>query len=118
MPALRQTSSTVVPSSACRKMKAICCSLNRDLFMENPPPASWTGKVVMAKLTYTRLLRCKAGGGQRSPPRRSRRTRGPPLRHTTQREAAFRSYRRDDDHPRRPFLSYQVTTTLPFHLMI
>ena len=31
-PALRQTSSTVLPSSACRKMKAICCSLNRDLY--------------------------------------------------------------------------------------
>jgi hypothetical protein len=37
MPALRHTSSTRVPSSACRKMKAICCSLNRDFFMENPP---------------------------------------------------------------------------------
>ena len=34
-----QTSSTVVPSSACRRMKAICCSLNRDFFMENPPPS-------------------------------------------------------------------------------
>jgi hypothetical protein len=25
-------------TSACRKMKAIRCSLNRDFFMENPPP--------------------------------------------------------------------------------
>jgi len=28
MPAFRQTSSTVVPSSACFNMNAICCSLN------------------------------------------------------------------------------------------
>jgi hypothetical protein len=38
MPAFRHTSSTRVPSSACRKVNAICCSLNRDFFMENPPP--------------------------------------------------------------------------------
>jgi len=33
IPALRQTSSTVVPSSNCFNMKAICCSLNLDFFM-------------------------------------------------------------------------------------
>jgi hypothetical protein len=38
IPAFRQTSATAVPSSACRSIKAICCSLNRAVFMENPPP--------------------------------------------------------------------------------
>lgn len=38
MPALRQTSSTVVPSSVCFSMKAICCSLNLDFFT---PRISW-----------------------------------------------------------------------------
>jgi hypothetical protein len=38
IPAFRQTSSTVTPSSPCRKMKAICCSLNRDFFMEYSSP--------------------------------------------------------------------------------
>lgn len=41
MRASRQTSSTVVPSSACRRMKAICCSLNFDL---RTGPANFASK--------------------------------------------------------------------------
>jgi hypothetical protein len=38
IPAFLHTSATDAPSSACRNTNAICCSLNRDFFMENPSP--------------------------------------------------------------------------------
>jgi hypothetical protein len=51
MPALRQTSPTVVPSSACRRMNAICASLNFDLFMVLPRPAARISRA--AKLEFS-----------------------------------------------------------------
>src|SRR5215831_4938531 len=40
IPALRQISPTAVPSSPCRRMKAICASVNFDLFMVLPRPTA------------------------------------------------------------------------------
>src|SRR5262249_8339567 len=40
IPALRQISPTAVPSSPCRRMRAICASVNFDLFMVLPRPTA------------------------------------------------------------------------------
>jgi hypothetical protein len=46
-------------SSACRSTKAICCSLHRDVFMENPPPDQ-DGKLEFSSFPRSSL----SGAGQ------------------------------------------------------
>src|SRR6266536_3263128 len=64
MPALRHTSPTAVPSSPCRRMKAICASENFDLFMVRPRP---TARIThAAKLEFSSKDRSrKRGAGHR-----------------------------------------------------
>src|SRR6266516_5486973 len=60
MPALRHTSPTAVPSSPCRRMKAICASENFDLFMVLPRP---TARIThAAKLEFSSKDRARKRG--------------------------------------------------------
>jgi hypothetical protein len=57
IPALRQTSPTAVPSSACHRTKAICASVNFDRFMVLPRPTARISHA--AKLEFSSNLRSR-----------------------------------------------------------
>ena len=59
IPALRQISPTAVPSSPCRRMKAICASVNFDLFMVLPRPTARIAHA--AKLEFSSKIGPKTG---------------------------------------------------------
>lgn len=62
MPAFRHTSSTVVPSSACLRMNAICCSLNLDVFIHGFPCSAFAkpNREFLSKLgpVYGEQVKC------------------------------------------------------------
>src|SRR5215467_12196180 len=63
IPALRQISPTAVPSSPCRRMKAICASVNLDLFMVLPRPTARIAHA--AKLEFSSKDRSEKSRSQR-----------------------------------------------------
>jgi len=62
MPAFRQVSSTETPSSACRRIKAICCSLNFDLFIGPIPSPSVASRPNLPRFAHSKRSRFQGSG--------------------------------------------------------